>query len=78
MSEHEPSASSDFDPRLHTIVRNMIRCLSCNGIVESEHGHDYRSCPCGAVVVDGGRRDLQRTGIQFEELAIVVQKERDA
>lgn len=39
------------DPRL---TRNAIRCKSCNTIIESKHRHDFVSCPCGAVFVDGG------------------------
>lgn len=31
-----------------------IRCPACNCVVYSRARHDYRSCPCGSVSVDGG------------------------
>lgn len=34
--------------------RNRVRCLTCNETIESVHRHDFRTCPCGAVSVDGG------------------------
>lgn len=34
--------------------RNRVRCLSCDEVIESKFGHDYRTCSCGKVSVDGG------------------------
>lgn len=31
------------------------RCLKCSAFVYSRAQHDFRSCPCGAVQVDGGQ-----------------------
>lgn len=34
--------------------RNRIRCLKCNDVIEAKHQHDFKSCKCGAVSIDGG------------------------
>lgn len=44
------------------IVQNEIQCRLCNSIIYSAHRHDYRSCRCGAVAVDGGMDYLRRVG----------------
>jgi hypothetical protein len=31
-----------------------IRCKHCNDIIQSTHRHDYVTCKCGKVSVDGG------------------------
>lgn len=36
------------------LTRNAAKCLKCGEIVESKHRHDFRSCSCGGVTVDGG------------------------
>jgi hypothetical protein len=33
----------------------MIRCKKCGDTIESKHRHDFRSCSCGSVSIDGGR-----------------------
>ena len=33
---------------------NRIRCRKCKDLLHSEHRHDYKTCSCGAVSVDGG------------------------
>ena len=45
------------------IVRNAIKCLLCNDIVESTHRHDFQQCFCGNVFVDGGY-DYLRSGVR--------------
>jgi hypothetical protein len=30
------------------------RCLTCDTTVESRHNHDFQSCKCGAMSLDGG------------------------
>ena len=37
------------------IVRNSVRCLSCNDHIVSESSHDFVTCKCGKVSTDGGR-----------------------
>ena len=59
------------------ILKNCIRCKHCGDIIESKHVHDYVSCKCGAVAVDGGHEYLRRSFKKnpeedFEELSEVV------
>lgn len=42
------------------IIRNSAQCLSCGDEIESTHGHDFRSCRCGNLCVDGGKQYLRR------------------
>ena len=36
------------------LIKNAIKCLKCNDVVESKHKHDFKWCGCGTVFVDGG------------------------
>lgn len=42
------------------IIKNMIRCKKCGDIIESRHRHDFVTCSCGEVSVDGGHDYLRR------------------
>jgi hypothetical protein len=42
------------------IVRNSARCLTCGDEIESTHRHDFVTCTCGAISVDGGTAYLRR------------------
>lgn len=42
------------------LVRNAAKCLLCGDVVESRHRHDFRSCSCGAMSVDGGKSYSRR------------------
>ena len=42
------------------IIRNAIRCNSCGDIIESTFRHDFKTCSCGRVSVDGGHDYLRR------------------
>lgn len=44
------------------ILRNQVQCNKCWDVVESKHRHDFKSCKCGAVTVDGGTEYLRRLG----------------
>lgn len=54
------------------IVRNMAQCLKCNDLITSYYGHDYVSCSCGAISVDGGNNYTKRAGdiSSYKELSI--------
>jgi hypothetical protein len=45
-----------------TILRNAARCVKCGDVVESTHRHDFVTCKCGAISVDGGHAYLRRVG----------------
>jgi hypothetical protein len=35
-------------------MRNRAKCKLCKNIIESKHLHDYVTCPCGEISIDGG------------------------
>ncbi len=42
------------------IIINKIMCKKCGDIIESTYTHDYKTCKCGSVAVDGGHSYLRR------------------
>lgn len=36
------------------VIRNAAKCLGCGVILESKHRHDFKSCDCGNLSIDGG------------------------
>jgi hypothetical protein len=48
------------------ILRNSVRCLRCSDEIESAHRHDFVTCSCGNVFVDGGK-DYLRRGFESDE-----------
>ena len=42
------------------IYRNSAKCLDCDTEIESVHRHDFVTCPCGNLSVDGGRDYTKR------------------
>ena len=47
------------------MTRNAIECRNCHDVIESKHRHDFRTCSCGNVFVDGGL-DYHRVGYTNE------------
>ena len=44
------------------IIQNAVTCLGCGDFIVSKHRHDFVTCTCGAVSVDGGQEYLRRVG----------------
>lgn len=44
------------------IKHNRIRCRKCGDTIESFSVHDFKSCKCGVVFVDGGHEYMRRGG----------------
>ena len=44
------------------IIRNAAECAKCGDVIESKDRHDFASCSCGAIFVDGGRDYLRAGG----------------
>lgn len=42
------------------IIKNVIRCNHCGDVLESAYTHDFKTCKCGTVSVDGGHDYLRR------------------
>ncbi len=53
---------------MQKIISNKARCRLCGDIIESKHRHDWQSCSCGAIFVDGGHEYLRRGAKSFEDL----------
>jgi hypothetical protein len=54
------------------IIKNKVRCKTCNVVLESLHRWDYVACLCGNAV-DGGHDYLKRCGYpeNMEELSVI-------
>ena len=59
------------DATKRKITKNAVRCLKCNDIIESKYRHDFVTCTCGSISVDGGHDYLRRVGdmSSYEELS---------
>ena len=42
------------------IIFNVAKCNLCKNVVESKYRHDWASCNCGEIFVDGGLDYLRR------------------
>lgn len=63
---------------MNKIIKNAARCKTCGDVIESKNTHDFVTCSCGNLSVDGGH-DYLRRGVRdgkdsFEELSVVVEK----
>ena len=47
---------------VYKILRNAAKCKICDDVIESHYTHDYVTCKCGAISVDGGHDYLKRSG----------------
>lgn len=63
------------------IIENKVKCLICNTIIESKTNHDFATCPCGNVFVDGGKEYLRRGAVhmdKYQELSITEGNDENA
>lgn len=44
------------------IISNSATCRKCKDFIFSRHVHDFVTCKCGAISVDGGQEYLKRVG----------------
>ena len=53
------------------LLRNIAQCKRCGNVIESINRHDFVTCKCGKVSVDGGTDYLKRSGnlSDIEELS---------
>lgn len=56
------------------ILSNQIKCNKCGDVIYSAHVHDFKTCSCGAVSVDGGMDYLRRCGDwkDMEDMSILI------
>lgn len=50
------------------ILVNKARCKKCNDVIESTHVHDFVTCKCSAISVDGGKEYLRRVAIDLQDI----------
>lgn len=59
-----------------TIIRNSAKCKLCGDEIESTHTHDFVTCLCGSIAVDGGKDYLRRRNFKnCIETSIIKLKE---
>lgn len=56
------------------IVSNKIQCKHCGEIIESTSVHNFVSCKCGKVAVDGGKDYLKRCGNKEDYIELSITK----
>ena len=64
---------------MNVIVSNKVKCLLCDNIIESKYRHDFVTCKCGNVSIDGGLDYLKRLYKSlktYKELSEYKKKER--
>ena len=50
------------DETVKVLIRNAVKCLQCNTVLESNYRHDFQCCGCeNQTFVDGGY-DYSRVG----------------
>lgn len=65
----------EFNKENVAILRNSVECLNCETHITSEHKHDFVSCECRNVSVDGGHSYLKRSvrsSRDYKDTSIVV------
>lgn len=59
---------------MQKILSNRVKCKKCGEIIESKSVHNFVTCSCGNVSVDGGlcylKRSFKPDGPGFEELSV--------
>ena len=54
---------------------NAIICLNCHDVIFSRARHDFRTCSCGNISVDGGfdyMKISQQENAKFQQIKIEV------
>lgn len=46
--------------KVERVITNKAQCDNCKEIIESVHRHNYVTCKCGNISVDGGKEYLRR------------------
>ena len=63
---------------MNKITKNAARCKNCGDVIESTYTHDFVTCSCGNLSVDGGHDYLRRCfrdgKESFEELSESIEE----
>ena len=52
------------------VIRNRAQCPNCKDIIESKYRHDFVSCSCGNIAVDGGHDYAKRSWKDVEPIEL--------
>ena len=59
--------------------RNRAKCKKCGTIIESKHVHDWVTCKCKGIFIDGGtiykRAGLLKEGFTFDDIEYLEDSE---
>jgi len=55
------------------VLKNKARCRKCGDVIESKYRHDFVTCTCGAISVDGGNAYWKRSG-NLEDFEQIVEE----
>lgn len=55
-------------------MRNRAKCKLCGDIIESTHKHDFVTCSCGEISVDGGDQYYKANFRNIENLCFLDDK----
>ena len=47
---------------------NAAKCLVCGDVLVSRTRHDFKTCQCGNLSVDGGEDYVKRSAIDFHQV----------
>lgn len=66
-----------IEPRSQVLLLNQVKCNICNEIITSKHRHDYVSCNCGNLHIDGGIDYAKRSFITADYTDMSVFADED-
>lgn len=49
------------------LLSNKAKCLICGNIIQSKSVHDFVTCACGNLSVDGGLEYLKRGMLNYDK-----------
>jgi hypothetical protein len=59
------------------ILSNQVKCNACGDTPFSRHRHDFVSCKCGKISVDGGMDYLRRSGDVHNYIDMSIDMDND-
>jgi hypothetical protein len=59
------------------LIQNEAKCRKCDDTIYSANRHDFKTCKCGAISVDGGLAYIRRVGRpeDIDERSIIVDED---
>lgn len=52
----------------YAILRNSAQCARCSDEIQSNYRHDFETCSCGAIFVDGGLDYIRQGANNLDDL----------